>query len=144
MSSQQPVKTVPMKPGAPTGALTPAAREKLIADEAVKRAFEKQAAPTAGKSRVTAPWQDLPAGLQQTPPRDKTVFSAALACIEARPDGATLAEIKESFRTIPGNSGDGTMYHHDPKTLLTWQSKNRGWGFKMDPKTQRVTVVRSK
>lgn len=140
----QPTKTVPMKPGAPTGALKPEQREKLIADAQQRKAAAEAAEPkpdATPRSRVTAPWQDLePTSAKPTAPRDKTVFSVALALISARPDGATLAEIKEAFRTLPGQGPDGTMYHHDPKTLLTWQARNRGWGFRMDPKTQRVTV----
>lgn len=61
------------------------------------------------------------------------MFSQALKTIRARADGATLDEIKESFREID-------LYHHDPLTLLRWQHDNRGWGFKMNPTTGRITV----
>jgi hypothetical protein len=84
--------------------------------------------------RRNSTWQDLPpASAAPQAPRDRTVFSQALKTIRARPDGATLDEIKESFREID-------LYHHDPLTLLRWQHDNRGWGFKMNPSTGRVTL----
>lgn len=84
--------------------------------------------------RQASTWQDLPpTRAAPQAPRERTVFSQALKTIRARPDGATLDEIKESFREID-------LYHHDPLTLLRWQHDNRGWGFKMDPSTGRVTL----
>ncbi len=88
----------------------------------------------ARPARRSSTWQDLPPS-SATPqaPRDRTVFSQALKTIRARADGATLGEIKESFREID-------LYHHDPLTLLRWQHDNRGWGFKMNPGTGRITL----
>lgn len=85
-------------------------------------------------ARRTSVWHDLPP-TSATPqsPRDRTVFSQALKTIRARADGATLDEIKESFREID-------LYHHDPLTLLRWQHDNRGWGFKMNAATRRITI----
>jgi hypothetical protein len=88
-------------------------------------------APPARRSHS---WQDLPpTSAVPQDPRDRTVFSQALKTIRARTDGATLDEIKESFREID-------LYHHDPLTLLRWQHDNRGWGFRMNPATGRVTI----
>lgn len=86
------------------------------------------------RGRRTSAWQDLPpTSATPQPPRDRTVFSQALKTMRARADGATLDEIKESFREID-------LYHHDPHTLLRWQHDNRGWGFRMDPTTRRITI----
>lgn len=83
-----------------------------------------------------APWVDLPAKADlQKEPREKTVLACALKLLRERGrDGATLVEIKESFRSIE-------MFHHDPKALLTWASKNRGWGFHMKQGTDRIVLV---
>jgi hypothetical protein len=133
-SKSTPTSTQPRPP------LTPADREALAGDLAKKA--EAQSGPqVAPKARVTAPWHDLePTSDKPTLPRDKSVFAQALKTIGAKPDGATLAEIKESFKEIPGSGPDGTMYHHDPKNLLKWQNQHRGWGFRMDPKTEKITL----
>lgn len=88
----------------------------------------------ARAGRRSSQWEDLPpTSASPQAPRDRTVFSQALKTIRARADGATLDEIKESFREID-------LYHHDPLTLLRWQHDNRGWGFRMNPATRRITL----
>lgn len=86
---------------------------------------DKAAAKTAPVSRTT-PWADLPATPElQKEPRDKTVLACCLKLLRERGrEGATLQEVKESFKEI-------NMFHHDPKALMVWASKNRGWGFHM-------------
>lgn len=144
-TSNQPT---PMRTGEPAK-LTPEKRRQMIDEATAKKAAEEAAKTTVEtvvaktKTRVTAPWQDLPAGPKQIQPRDGSVFAQALKTLEAKPDGATLDEIKASFAELKGTGPNGTMLHHDVKTLLKWQSDNKGWGFKMDPKTGKITVVRA-
>ena len=84
----------------------------------------------------TQPWADLPAAAEQKEPRDKTVLACALKLLRERGrEGATLAEIKASFKEI-------NLEHHDPKALLVWASKNRGWGFHMKKDgSERIVLV---
>lgn len=117
-------------------------RQQLI-DEAAKRATESQAlvvstpeaAPAKPAVRRVEPWIDLPADPSkgQKQPREKTVFSCALAIMASHESvgGATLEEIKESFKPIG-------MFHHDPKRLLVYMSKEKGWGFVMNPANGRI------
>jgi hypothetical protein len=89
-------------------------------------AGDRESAAKIPTPAATKPWADLPAKPDiQKEPRDKTVLACALKLLRERGrDGATLDEIKTSFKEI-------NLYHHDPKALLVWASKNRGWGFHM-------------
>lgn len=95
----------------------------------------KKAATTKPAPRV-APWVDLPANPEmQKEPRDKTVLACALKLLRERGrEGASLAEIKSCFKEI-------NLEHHDPKALLVWASKNRGWGFHMKQNTDKIVLV---
>lgn len=95
----------------------------------VIKAARKEPAPVT-------PWVDLPAypALQKAP-REKTTIAVALA-ETSKEGGATLAEIKEALKAIE-------MGSHDPKQLLTWMSKNRGWGFRMEQATGKISLVRA-
>lgn len=106
--------------------------------QGVKRATKLGVgAPVSGskESRDTERWVDLPAAPGgETAPRKNSVLAAALALMESNPGGATLLEIKAAFEKMG-------MGHHDPRQLLVWASKNRGWGFEIDRATGRVRAV---
>jgi len=107
---------------------------------------KKEEVPTTAVSKAggtkpgaTVPWQDLPAGPTQKTPREKTVQYVALQTISAHEEGATLDEIKAAFCAQTG--AQSYMANHDPKTLLVWMSRNRGWGFVMNPVTGKIRAL---
>lgn len=111
------------------------------ADKSLNKADKDKAAakvPIKDQPARTTPWQDLAATpSMQKEPRDKTVLACALKLLRERGrEGATLEEIKESFKEI-------NMFHHDPKALLTWASKNRGWGFHQKKDGRIILVTKS-
>lgn len=81
-------------------------------------------------------WEDLPANPSlQKPPREKTTLKVVLD-MTSRKDGATLAEIKAAF----GTEIKPHMTSHDPRSVMAFMSRNRGWGFRMD-KDGKVHLV---
>ena len=85
-------------------------------------------------------WVDLPADpLKQRPAKQKadgthTTVSLALE-MTSTPDGATLEEIDRSLAELPLKPG------HSARTLLPWMSRERGWGFRMNPETKKIGLV---
>ncbi len=118
--------------------LTKEARKALVAEAQTKKTADAGVNPSSVTStpRRADPWHDLPANpALQKEPREKTTISQALKTIRNAPHGATLEEIKESFKEI-------NMYHHDPKRLLGFMSRERGWGFIMPkPENGRIFLV---
>ena len=107
--------------------------------KAAKTAPAKDAAPVNPNpdAKVNAKtWEDLPANPSlQKQPREKTTLKVVLD-LTSRKEGATLAEIKAAF----GTEIKPHMTSHDPRGVMAFMSRNRGWGFRMD-KEGKVHLV---
>lgn len=86
------------------------------------------------------PWEDLPATpSMQKPAREKTTIWVVLE-LTKRKEGATEEEIKAAFGTMIAPD----QVHHDPRRVMRFMSKERGWGFhkiKSGPNEGRIKLV---